>query len=117
MTGIWKVTPKCWDMCLDSIITARLADLLKENTDKEVICKHIDFIERMYLPDDDAVKNVVEVTILEYLGDNDQVLKNVFDHYFSLELIEASKKIEALLRRRNINISYRRGKILTRWEC
>ncbi len=77
--------------------------LLKDNTDKILIKKYIDFIKDMYSNGDSDIKNIVEVTILEYLGDDDIVLKNSFT-YFSEDLKQASKDIEAQLGRRNITV-------------
>jgi hypothetical protein len=96
------------------VINRPLFELLKENQNVELIQKYIDFIEDMYANGDADVKNVVEVIILEYLSDDDMVLKNIFT-YFSENLMQASKKIEALWGRRNIHIWYRRGKVLADW--
>ncbi|GLC78329.1 DUF7674 family protein [Lacrimispora brassicae] len=92
-----------------------LSELLKINQDKDLIRKYIDFIEDMYSDGDDDVKNVVEVTILEYLGDDETVLRNAFT-YFSEDLMQASKEIEASWGRRNIRIYHKRGKALADWE-
>lgn len=97
-----------------NLINPPLFRLLRENTEKALIGKYVQFIERMYLEGDDAVKNIVEVTILEYLGDDSLVLKNAFA-LFSDALIEASKQVESALRRRTIIISHKNGETLTRW--
>jgi hypothetical protein len=96
-------------------IDSTLFDLLLKNQDVQLIQKFIDFIEDMYANGDDEVKNVVYVTILAYLGDDDIVLRNAFT-YFSKDLLQASKDIEAALRRRNIFISYKRGKAFAGWK-
>jgi len=95
-------------------IDQTLSHLLFENKDIAKIQKYIDFIETMYSTGDDSVQNIVEVTILAYLGDDDTVLKHAFT-YFSEDIIKASKSIEEGYGRRTIIISYRRGKVLTRW--
>ena len=96
------------------VINRPLASLLETNTDKASIRKYIGFVEHMYAFGDDDVKNIVLVTILEYLGDYDIVLKNAFE-YFSDELIEESKQIEKTLGRRKIVISRKNGRTCTRW--
>ena len=95
-------------------IDSTLFSLLMKNSDVMLIKKFIDFIEDMYANGDDAIKNVVEVTILEYLGDDDIALKNAYT-YFSEDLMQASKKVEAWLRRRKIHIHYRKGKVFADW--
>jgi hypothetical protein len=47
----------------------------------------------MYKNGDDAVKNIILVTVLEYLIDDALVLGNAYT-YFSQELIEASRGME-----------------------
>jgi len=96
------------------VINRPLTSLLKTNTDRVSIQKYIGFVERMYALGDDDVKNIVLATILEYLGDYDDVLKNAFE-YFSDELIEKSKQIEEGLGRRKIVISHKNGQTYTRW--
>lgn len=97
------------------MINLTLFNLLKLNQDTELIQKYIGFIEEMYASGDNDVKNVVEVTILEYLGDDDTVLKNAFS-YFSEDMIQASKIAEANLGRRSIHIWRRRGKVFSDWK-
>ena len=96
------------------VINQPLSQLLYENTDKALIGKYINFIESMYASDNSDVQNIVDVTILAYLGDDDTVLKHAFN-YFSEDLMTASKKTETGYGRRNIIISYRRGKVYARW--
>ncbi len=68
----------------------------------------------MYANGDDGVKNIVTVTMLEYLGDDERVLRNVFG-YFSPALMEASKAVEADWGHRDIRLYRRRGKLLYEW--
>ena len=96
------------------VINIPLTSLLKSNNDKETIKKYVKFIEHMLANGNDEVNNIVFVTILEYLGDDDVVLKNAYT-YFSDELIESSIQIEKSLRRREIIISHKNGRTLTRW--
>lgn len=95
-------------------INPTLAALLKDNKDKALIQKYIDFIEEMYSDGDEAVRNVVVVTILAYLGDDDTVLKNAYK-YLSETLIVQSKLEEHFLGRREVKISYRKGKVTAAW--
>ncbi|WBW98381.1 hypothetical protein OW730_06325 [Oceanirhabdus sp. W0125-5] len=80
-------------------INEPLFELLKINTDKNLIKKYISFIEEMYSDGDDDVKNIVIVTILERLGDDGKVLSNAYS-YFSKELICMSKEVESFWGRR-----------------
>ena len=92
-----------------------LFHLLKTNTDKKTIRTYMDFIEDMYRNGDEDVKNIVEVTILEYLGDDETVLRNAFS-YFSEELMELSKRVEAGWHRRDIHIWHKNGQTRYDWE-
>lgn len=91
-----------------------LSGLLRSNEDRTQIRKYVDFIEDMYANGDDGVKNIVTVTMLEYLGDDESVLRNAFG-YFSPALMEASKAVEAGWGRREIRLYRRRGKLLYEW--
>lgn len=88
--------------------------LLQTNEDKHSIYKYIKLIEDMYRDGDEDVKNIVEFTILEYLGDDETVLRNAFS-YFSENLMWASKEVEADWERREIELCYKNGKILYDW--
>lgn len=59
-------------------INETLTILLKKNEDINAIQRYINFINYMYKIGDDTVKNIVIVTILEYLGDDKQVLSNAY---------------------------------------
>ncbi len=61
------------------VINETLTVLLKKNEDINVIQRYTNFINYMYKIGDDAVKNIVIVTILEYLGDDKQVLSNAYN--------------------------------------
>lgn len=97
------------------MIDAPLSSLLKTNANKQLIQKYVDFVEHMYSEGDDAVQNVVEVTILEYLGDDETVLRNAFS-YFSEGLMQLSKRVEESWGRRDIRIYYKHGKIFYDWK-
>lgn len=58
--------------------------------------------------------NIVGVTILECLGDDEAVLRNAFT-YFSEELMLASQSIERGWGRRDIHIWHKNGKVLYDW--
>ena len=96
------------------VINRPLSSLLKSNDDKETIQKYVRFIEHMFYHGDEDAKNIVLVTVLEYLGDDEDVLKNVYT-YLSDDLIEVSVRIEKSLRRRDIIISHKNGKRIIRW--
>ncbi len=91
-----------------------LSKLLRANQDCAQIRRYMDFLEDMYRNGDDEVKNIVTVTLLEYLGDDETVLRNAFSH-FSEELMEASKAVEASWGRRDIRLYRRHGKLLYQW--
>lgn len=90
-------------------IDALLFELLLENSDTESIQKYVDFIEDMYVNGDFDVQNVVELTIVAYLGDNEIVLRNLFMHCSEV-LINVSKKVEAK------ETGYGRWEIHTYWK-
>ena len=92
-----------------------LESLLKTNEEKEKIRRYIDFVEEMYASGDGDVRNIVEVTILECLGDDETVLRSAFT-YFSEELMLASQSIESGWGRREIKIRHRGGKTLYDWD-
>ncbi len=54
-------------------INLPLIHLLRSNTDKPTIQKYCSFIERMYAMGDEDVKNVVDVTIVEQLSDEELI--------------------------------------------
>ena len=92
-----------------------LESLLKTNGEKEKIRRYIDFVEDMYANGDDDVQNIVEVTILECLGDDETVLRNAFT-YFSEELMLVSQSIEKGWGRRDIKIWHRGGRPQYDWK-
>ena len=75
------------------VINEPLADLLRGNSDRAAIGKYVALIEDMYTNGDEAVKNIVVVSILERLGDDKTILKNTYG-YFSESLKQASRDIE-----------------------
>lgn len=76
------------------VINEPLTGLLASNADTAAIGKYIGFLEDMYVNGDEAVKNIVVVSVLERLGDDATVLRNAYD-YFSEQLHQASCDIEA----------------------
>ena len=92
-----------------------LESLLKTNEEKEKIRRYIDFVEDMYANGDDDVQNIVEVTILECLGDDETVLRNAFT-YSSEELMLVSQSIEKGWGRRDIKIWHRGGRPQYDWK-
>jgi len=96
-----------------TLLNVPLSELLLENKDTETIRKYVDFIEDMYANGDYYVQNIVEVTIMAYLGDNTTVLRNFFA-YCSEALIEVSKSLEVKetgYGRYDIHIWYKKGKM------
>lgn len=53
------------------IIDKPLEELLKSNTQKDVIKIYCDTVEQMWSTGDGEVKNVVDTTVLEYLSTSD----------------------------------------------
>ena len=92
-----------------NLINQPLSQLLLANENKTEIQKYIDFIEIMYSSGNNDVQNVVVVTILAYLGDEDLVLRNAFT-YFSGDIIQASSDYEKGIRRRVIKVSRKKVK-------
>ncbi|MCR4784382.1 MAG: hypothetical protein K6A35_07685 [bacterium] len=75
-------------------INSPLFDLLKRNKEKTKILKYVSFIENMWSQGDDTVRNVVDVTILERLSDENDVWSTLgiyisedFRNYINGELI------------------------------
>ena len=71
------------------VLHRALVPLLKINEDGEKIRGYIGFLEDMYANGDEDVRNIVEVTILEVLGDDETVLVNAF-LFFPQNLITAA---------------------------
>ena len=66
------------------LVNVPLTALLRKNTQPDSIRQYCDVIETMWKQGNDAVANVVEVTILEYLTD-DPILWHRFGEYISEE--------------------------------
>ena len=66
------------------LVNVPLTALLQKNTQPDSIRQYCDVIETMWKQGNDAVVNVVEVTILEYLTD-DPILWRRFGEYISEE--------------------------------
>ena len=92
-----------------------LEKLLKPNEEKEKIRQYMDFVEDMYANGDDDVQNIVGVTILECLGDDEEVLRHAFS-YFSEALMLASQSIERGWGRREIRVWHRGGETRYDWR-
>ena len=65
-------------------INIPLVKLLLKNTDKSLIQKYCSFVEDMWNNGNDEVRNIVEVTIVEYISDNIDIWKR-FGEYISNE--------------------------------
>jgi hypothetical protein len=79
-------------------INETLTGLLKKNEDIVAIQRYINFINFMYKMGDHVVKNIVIVTILEYLGDEKEVLTNSYN-LFNDNIVNASIENEKSLGR------------------
>jgi hypothetical protein len=79
-------------------INETLTGLLKKNEDIDTIQRYINFINFMYKMGDDVVKNIVIVTILEYLGDDKEALTNSYN-LFNDDIVNASIENEKSLGR------------------
>jgi hypothetical protein len=75
------------------LINPHLVELLRREVDTDRIEKIFSFINDMYLNGEDDMKNIVVVTILEYLGDDPLILKKAFQ-FLSEELKQESHNIE-----------------------
>ncbi len=82
------------------LINERLYNLIKYERELETVEILFDFINEMFKYGDDDCKNIIEVTILEYLGDDDKVLKRS-KKYLSPELIALSDIVEESLGRKH----------------
>ena len=96
-------------------LNAVLFPLLEVNENPGMIRQYIDFMEDMYANGDSDVQNIVEVTILERLGDEEAVLRNAFT-YFSEALMLASQSVEKGWGRREIRIWHREGRTMYDWD-
>lgn len=97
------------------VLHCALMPLLRLNEDGEKIGQYIEFLEDMYANGDDDVRNIVEVTILEVLGDEETVLRNAFS-YFSEDLMTAAQSVEKGWGRRDIRIWHKNGGVRYDWE-
>ncbi len=98
-----------------NVLHRALVPLLRLNEDREKIGQYIEFLENMYANGDEDVRNIVEVTILEVLGDDETVLRNAF-LYFSENLMTAAQAVEKGWGRRDIRIWRKNGRVRYDWE-
>ena len=66
-------------MFFGDLINVHLVELLTNEVDISRIEKIFNFINKMYMTGEDDIKNVVLVTIFEYLGDDSLILKKVLN--------------------------------------
>ena len=114
-TDVWMDGDRYRLTIPDDSMKGALEKLLKTNEKQEKIRRYIDFVEDMYANGDDDVQNIVGVTILECLGDDETVLRSAFS-YFSEELMLASQSIEKGWGRRDIRIWHRGGRPQYDWK-
>lgn len=97
------------------VLHRALVPLLRLNEDREKIGQYIEFLEDMYANGDGEVRNIVEVTILEVLGDEETVLRNAFS-YFSEDLMTVAQSVEKGWGRRDIRIWHKSGRVRYDWD-
>ena len=68
------------------VLNEPLIEMISHDGDKNMISKYCSFIEDMWLNGDDDVVNIVDVTILERLSDDENVW-NIFGKYISNDFI------------------------------
>ena len=71
-----------------------LEELLINDSDVDRIKKYVAFIEDMYANGDDAVKNIVEVSLIEYYALGYTNCLNNLYKYLSPELCDMAKRIK-----------------------
>ena len=71
------------------IINSQLFNLLKHSSNEDRINDLFRFINDFYIQGDETCKNIVVVTILEYLGDDREVLNKAYT-YIEEDLIKES---------------------------
>ena len=91
------------------VINIPFTYFLKSGANEEKNKKYANFIEHMLNDGNDRVKDIVYATILEYLGDDEAVLRNAYN-YFSDRLVDVSAQVEKIIGRREVIISYENGK-------
>ena len=81
-------------LCMD-IIEIPLGIMLSENRDRALIQRYCDFVEKMWKLGDDNIRNVVDVTILEGIAQEDinwqvfgQYISEDFKTYINYELMK-----------------------------
>jgi hypothetical protein len=79
------------------LLNRYVADLLRENKDLKAIKKIFDFYERMATCEDEKVRNVLEVTLLEYLWDEKITYENALK-YMEEETVKIFKGLNVYLR-------------------
>ena len=82
---------------LGDILNSYVTGLLRENNDKQQIEKIFKFYEEMANSDDEEIKNLLQVTLLEYLWDEELIFKNALE-YMQTKTREINNKIGSYLR-------------------
>jgi len=63
-----------------NILNSYVADILRENNNRKQIEKIFKFYEKMASSDDEDIRNLLQVTLLEYLWDEETVFKNAIGY-------------------------------------
>ena len=69
--------PHCF---MGDVLNKYVTELLRKNSDAQQIKKIFQFYEEMASSDDWLVRNLLQVTLLEYLWDEDYVFKNALEN-------------------------------------
>lgn len=80
------------------VLTHYLVDLLDRNENQELLVRVFKFLEMMATSEDDYVVNVLQVTVLEVVGDSKKVLRTAY-WYMGDETRRLSDEIERFLGR------------------
>ncbi|AFM41481.1 hypothetical protein Desaci_2539 [Desulfosporosinus acidiphilus SJ4] len=76
-----------------------VVNLLKSHGNEELKNRIFSFYEGMATSDDDDIRNVLQVTLLEYLGDDKEILNTAY-RYMGIYTKRQSDEIERFLGRK-----------------
>jgi len=92
--GSKDIPPHCF---LGDVLNGYITELLRINSDKQQINKIFKFYEEMANSNDEYIKNLLQVTLLEYLWDEDMVFNNALK-YMQLKTKEINREIALYLK-------------------
>ena len=97
-----NIHPHCFT---GDVLNNYVTGLLLENNNKQQIKKIFDFYEEMACCDDLEVRNLLQVTLLEYLWDNERVFNKALD-YMQPKTREINNLISSYLK---LPVGYAKG--------